>query len=158
MAWSNVNEKAGQNQYDEDRLKDLIWISSWLFKRSAPDKCHWSGYMQVMHSKEKSFQRSSILMLPIIDLDPSNPTCIFSTLKFVESQASALGIKTPCITFDQPLWYKAVSIIENENLNVVCRLGGFHLLMSFLGSEVSWYQFHQWHESCVKEGGFSVKH
>ena len=36
--------------------------------------------------------------------------------------------------FDQPLWIKAVRIIESKSMNIVCRLGGFHLLMSFLGS------------------------
>ena len=73
-------------------------------------------------------------MLLIIDLQPSDPTCIYSTLKFVEDQARRIGIQTPCITFDQPLWYKAIAIIQEKKLNVVCRLGGFHLLMSFLGS------------------------
>jgi len=29
---------------------------------------------------------------------------------------------------------KAVGIIENAGLNMVCRLGGFHTLMSFLRS------------------------
>ena len=27
-----------------------------------------------------------------------------------------------------------MGIVENERMNIVCRLGGFHLLMSFLGS------------------------
>ena len=49
-------------------------------------------------------------------------------------QAKRFGVKTPCITFDQPLWLKATAIIHNENLPIVCRLGGFHTLMSFLGS------------------------
>ena len=40
----------------------------------------------------------------------------------------------PCITFDQPLFLKAMCIIKAEKLPVVCRLGGFHTLMSFLGS------------------------
>ena len=44
------------------------------------------------------------------------------------------NIDTPCITFDQPLWLKAVEITKSKSMNVVCRLGGFHLLMSFLGS------------------------
>ena len=37
-------------------------------------------------------------------------------------------------TFDQPLWLKATGIINDANLNIVCRLGGFHTSMSFLGS------------------------
>lgn len=46
---------------------------------------------------------------------------------------------TPIITFDQPLWWKALMIIETEPtgsvLNyLVLRLGGFHTEMSFLGS------------------------
>jgi len=40
-----------------------------------------------------------------------------------------------CITFDQPLWLKAIEISKAAALNsIVCRLGGFHLRMSFLGS------------------------
>ena len=70
----------------------------------------------------------------MIDLSPSDPTCIYSTLLFVSDQARNLGIKTPCLTFDQPLWFKATAIIEEKHLDIVCRLGGFHLLMSFLGS------------------------
>ena len=105
-----------------------------MLKSQSTAYCQWSGYMEVMHSTHDTYEKSSVLKLPIIDLDPSNPTCLYSTLRFVEDQAAKIGIKTPCITFDQPLWYKAVGIIENERLNVVCRLGGFHLLMSFLGS------------------------
>ena len=41
---------------------------------------------------------------------------------------------TPCITFDQPLWLKAIEISTEKSLNIVCRLGGFHTLMSFSGS------------------------
>lgn len=43
-------------------------------------------------------------------------------------------METPSITFDQPLWLKATGIIEEANLKIVCRLGGFHTMMSFLGS------------------------
>ena len=50
------------------------------------------------------------------------------------SQADKFGISIPCITFDQPLWLKATGIIKIKDLNIVCRLGGFHTLMSFLGS------------------------
>ena len=36
--------------------------------------------------------------------------------------------------FDQPLWLKASGIIEESQLNIVCRLGGFHTMTSFMGS------------------------
>ena len=35
---------------------------------------------------------------------------------------------TACVTLDQPLWLKAVKIMNAAALNnTVCRLGGFHL-------------------------------
>ena len=61
-------------------------------------------------------------------------TCIYSTLMFVQDQASKLGIPTPAIPFDQLLWLKATEIINAKSLQMVAILGGFHLLMSYLGS------------------------
>ena len=45
----------------------------------------------------------------------------------------------PVVTFDQPLWWKALMIIDNVPVdsdlkNIVLRQGGFHLEMSFIGS------------------------
>ena len=80
---------------------------------------------------------STIKFLPIIDMDPSDLTCIYSTLKFVCAQAKRLGV-TPILTFDQPLWRKAILINSGEpqssNLReIVLRLGGLHTEMSFIG-------------------------
>ena len=46
---------------------------------------------------------------------------------------------TPVLTFDQPLWWKAMTVINDEPKNsalhsIVLRLGGLHLQMSYLGS------------------------
>ena len=49
-------------------------------------------------------------------------------------EVARLGIPTPCINFDQPLWQKATGIIKIENVIVVCRLGGFHTFISLMGS------------------------
>ena len=64
---------------------------------------------------------ADIVMLPIIDMKPPDDHCIYSTLCFVEEPAKRLGIITPCITFDQPLWLKAVEIISATQMNMVCR-------------------------------------
>ena len=45
-----------------------------------------------------------------------------------------VGTPVPCITFDQPLWIKAIEIIRSKSMKIVCRLSGFHTLMSFVGS------------------------
>ena len=67
-------------------------------------------------------------------MNSSDENCIYSTLLFVIEEAKKSKIPVPCITFDQPLWQKALGIIKVKKLNTVCRLGGFHTLMSFLGS------------------------
>ncbi len=85
-------------------------------------------------SCQGSSTKSEVLLLPIIDLNPSDETCIYSTLIYIQRQAERLNIPTPCITFDQPLWLKAVEIIKAKSMNIVCRLGGFHTMMSFMGS------------------------
>ena len=73
---------------------------------------------------------SGIDFLPI-NLNPGDMNAIFSTLTFCMSQSK----KSPfVVTFDQPLWIKAVQIIVEKSLDIVARLGGFHLLTSFLGS------------------------
>ena len=73
-------------------------------------------------------------MLPIINMPPSDKNCIYSTLLFIIEQVQALHIDTPGVTFDQPLWVKAVEIVVSMKLNIFARLRGFHTMMSFLGS------------------------
>ena len=92
--------------------------------------------MQYVHRGNRPGQ-SSVTFLPMIDMSSSDPTCIFSTLKFVTEHARKHNV-TPIITFDQPLWWKALTIIMSEPLGsdlrgIVLRLGGFHTEMSFLG-------------------------
>ena len=77
-------------------------------------------------------QKSTITFLPIIDLNPNDESCIYSTLLFVIEQAKRMRIPVPCVTFDQALWLKAYCIIEEAGLDIVARLGSFHTLMSYL--------------------------
>jgi len=93
----------------------------------------WSGYMQNVCEGDHAAV-NTVHMLPIIDLSPSDMSCIYSTLLFVSEQAKFLGLTTPCITFDQPLYIKAVDIVAADKLNIVVRLGGFHTLMNFMGA------------------------
>ena len=75
----------------------------------------------------------------MIDLDPSDPSCIYTTMDFVSSQARRYDA-IPILTFDQPLYWKALTIIiqsqpyGSDLKGMVLRLGGFHMQMSFLGS------------------------
>ena len=111
---------------------DILWYSSLLF--GTDDKRpNWNGFMQE-HSSGEHPSDSKILMLPIINLNPSDDNCIYSTLLFIQNQAKILNIETPAVTFDQALWIKAIETVTAKNVNIVVRLGGFHMLMSFVGS------------------------
>ena len=98
------------------------------FKKQQPS---WSGFMQKYLNGDHS-GKATVNFLPIINLNSSNEFCIYSTLLFVEQQARQPNIPTPCITFDQSLFIKAFEISKAKSMNIVIRLGGFHLLMSFL--------------------------
>ena len=111
---------------------DVLWKASLLLQSPRPA---WSGMMQMLHDGPHP-GKSSIEFLPMIDLDPCDPTCIYSTLKFVVSQAWLYDV-TPVLTFDQPLYWKALTIVRSQpndtELNrIVLHLGDFHVQMSFL--------------------------
>ena len=61
-------------------------------------------------------------------------SCILSTLHFVKDLAAKREV-TPVLTFHQPLYWKAQAILSQTDdrllQNIVLRLGGFHLIMSF---------------------------
>ena len=86
------------------------------------------------HTKREYPGKTCVAILPKINLNPSDETCIYSTLMFIQDQSEKHNKSVPCVTFDQTLWLKATKIIQEKGLPIVCRLGGFHARMSFLGS------------------------
>ena len=76
------------------------------------------------------------------DLNPSDLSCIYSRIIFVSRHSGKYGV-VPILTFDQPLWWKALYIVNDEppesNLTrVIVRLGAFHTQMGHVmkGSEL----------------------
>ena len=112
---------------------DMLWYFGWFSSSPEKPRPNWSGFMQCATDMFKVEENAAINFLPIIDLNPSDESCIYSTLLFIIEQAKELGV-VPIVTFDQPLWLKATGIIEKYGLKIVCRLGGFHEMMSSLGS------------------------
>ena len=97
--------------------------------------------LKVFQFKKNSFDliKSSVMFLPMTDRNPSDVTCVSSTLHYVSEHAKQHGIANPIVTFDQSLWLKAFNIIQTEPANselrkVIVLLGAFHAEMSFLGS------------------------
>ena len=74
----------------------------------------------------------------MIDLSPSSPTCVRSTLEYLCDIAQKYGV-TPIVTFDQQLYWIALMVIEDQPMSsrlrrIVLILGGFHTEMSLLGA------------------------
>jgi len=119
----------------ENDLFDLFSKLIWPLKEQRPS---WSGFMQLYNKEEHDPGKASITFLPMIDMSPSDLTCINSTLHFVCQQSNKYGV-TPVLTFDQPLYQKATQIVAMAEVSsplkkTVLRLGAFHTQMSFLGT------------------------
>ena len=96
-----------------------------LFTATDLPQYNWSGFMQdVVQGDHPS--KSDVLMLPII----------YPVLLFVIEQSKKLVVTMHSITFDQPLWMKALEIrtAKKTQLDIIPLLGGSHMLMSFYGS------------------------
>jgi len=124
-----------QIECDDNTLSmNLLWKTAWLLRPLTPS---WNGTMQMIHKCGSFPGQSSVTFMPMIDVNPSDESCIYSTLLFVRDQAKKYNV-TPVLTFDQPLWWKATNIIsvepESSDLHrFILRLGGLHVEMSFLG-------------------------
>ncbi|EFX81166.1 hypothetical protein DAPPUDRAFT_102733 [Daphnia pulex] len=134
---STIKFRTLEPLFTEDRTTnlDLLWLASWSFKHERPG---WQGCMDASLSRNSHPGKSEVVFLPMIDMSASDENCIYSTLHFIATQAQNNGY-SPILTFDQPLWWKAMLIIENADpscriKNIILKLGGFHTLMSFLSS------------------------
>ena len=112
---------------------DSLWLTGYHIKASPCPS--WSGFMQEA-LKTGTYDISRVVVLPFINLDPNNRTTIYSALHFAQNLCEKYGISICPVTFDQPLYIKAVGIVSTSDdlKKVIVRLGGFHLLMSFMGS------------------------
>jgi hypothetical protein len=74
-----------------------------------------------------------IEFLPFIDLNPADMSATYTTLEFVIAESKKHS-PYPIVTFDQPLWWKAMLIKHAKGMKVTVLLGNFHTQLSFLGS------------------------
>lgn len=111
---------------------------AWLYAKNSEFSAivpGWNGFMESGTRGEK-FECSKIVCLPFISAPPTDYNTLYTSLLAAVDQCKAVGQKTCIVTFDQPLFWKARELVANipELRNVVVRLGGFHLLMSFMGA------------------------
>ena len=121
------------NIIDNTKHLGTIWQTAWILQPNQPQ---WSGAMQsILNASHPG--KSTVHFMPMIDEKSSDYSCIYTTMEFVATQAEKYG-KHPLLTFDQPLYWKALEIQTQETgsivSNIILILGSFHTLMSFLGS------------------------
>ena len=111
---------------------DQLWHSGGLSTSTMKPYLNWKEFMQDISTGHHQ-PKSKTVMLPIIDLNSNDKTCVHSVLLFAIEQSKKLNVKEPFNTCGQPLWFKALEIITPKELKIVSFLGGFHMLMSFYG-------------------------
>ncbi len=115
-------------------LRDLLWMTGkWLQETEptseVPTVPEWKGFMQ-LSSKLINKETTSVTFLPFINSPPSEYSTIRTALQYALKNCQEIGATVCFVTFDQPLYLKAREITFGD---IMVRLGGFHLLMSFLG-------------------------
>ena len=93
--------------------------------------------MQFVHDGDHP-GNSSVMFVLMIDMNPTDVSCIYSTLMFISEHAHRYNVQL-FITFDKPLWWKAFLITATEQpnsglRNIVLCSGGVHTEMSLLGN------------------------
>ena len=129
----NLSELSEIGSSENTKKVSFLCQVTWPLRNPGPD---WSGLMQMV-SKGTYPGKSSFVYLPMIDMNPGDMSCIYSTLKYISNHAHRYQ-QTAVITFDQPLYWKAMTIVSCENdrntlSGAIIRLGGFHCVMSYLG-------------------------
>ena len=115
---------------------EILWHAASIFQGTEGHgpRPNLNGFMENISAACARPEKSTIMMLKLIDLNPNDLTCIYSTQLRVIHLVFKMNIPTPSITYDQPLRVKVIEIEQMTRLKIVVRLGGFHCLMSFIGS------------------------
>ena len=71
--------------FSEQINLDVLWHFAGFAKKEK--RPNWSGYMHLATAGMQSIGKSTITMLPIMDLNPSDESTIYSTLIFIKEQA-----------------------------------------------------------------------
>lgn len=131
------------DQNEEKTVTTSMIDLSWQYSKYNDETSFgWNGFMESAHVSNQ-YQTSKVLFLPFVNNPPSDYDTIFTVMaESARDNNQHYKLKFVFITLDQQLWIKAREIlasIDPENdplllLTIRLRLGGFHTLMSHLGS------------------------
>lgn len=132
--YSELKAELGNSDFTVAAMFPLnsIWLSGMNVQPG------WNGFMNLINSRREKCDSTYVMALPFINLDATNTSTIFTALCFAAEQSRKQN-QSCIVTFDQPLFLKASEIVasaesDSDISKIVVRLGGFHLLMSFMGS------------------------
>ena len=126
-----------REQYDTEEPTSNVQVL-WRISISLRfPRAVWQGMMQLIQKYGEHPSASSVVFLPVNDLNPSDMNCVYSTLRYISTHTRRYNV-APIVTFDQPLWLKAVIIQasvspDNGIRSKVVRIGGFQ--MSLFGCD-----------------------
>lgn len=129
----NLSEDPSFNLTLLDKLNFL-----WLYLKYTRNYnfIGWNGFMSMLTTCRSDYTVSKINFLPFVNRSPSDYSTLYTVLKYASDLVQKEGMKSLIITFDQPLYVKARDIVAASNfygVQIIVRLGCFHLLMSFMG-------------------------
>ena len=81
--------------------------------------------------------KTQAVYLPLIDMPPSDPDTMMTALHEAKRMTNERGQKSVVFTCDQQLYKVSVEVkwaYPNESCDVIVRLGGMHILTSFVGA------------------------
>lgn len=120
--------------------KDTAWmlcrhIPKKEFALEVQDVPSWSAFNARVHAGQSL--RTTIGYCPLIPAPSSDYSTIYTVMETLATMMNHLGQKHVVVTFDQAIYCKAKEIQwkrANEFSNMVIRLGGFHVVLNFLGT------------------------
>lgn len=130
-------------EFDEELFDisalDMLWLYSKNYFPSVTKG--WMSFRE-KHSAAYDYSTSVVVPMRFATAQSSNFNTLFTVLIEAATKAKEYNQRFTIVTFDQPLFWKATMIIlsvdpDNDPHNlrsVFVRLGGFHSLMSFLGT------------------------
>ncbi|KAE8742582.1 hypothetical protein FOCC_FOCC011876 [Frankliniella occidentalis] len=115
---------------------DVLWLAGrCLGVERGPS---WNGFNAEATRNGEIGPVSGVIALPFVNDNPSKYSTLNSALLFASADSKKYGRDFFFVTMDLPLYAKSVEIVTSDTSGalsgVIVRLGGFHLLMSFLGA------------------------
>lgn len=136
LQFADLEELFPINCDDFPSTLDVCWLVAKQWK--LPEIPGWQGMLERLTCSEYC-DVSRVIQLPFIMAPPQENDTVYTSLLMAINEGDKIKLKTIFVTFDLPLFMKAVSIVlsvppHSPLQRIVVRLGGFHLLMSFLGT------------------------